>query len=154
MFLSALVLSALFLPLCTVAFPARRDAQNLPSYVLQYAPISYLHSQEKFWPADVADHLTHVTAQESGKTIAKSVDFGVIGSLASDVYLTSKDDIESRPSWLSGIKTDSSGYTDAPATIIITEKSGGITDAFYFYFYSYDHAEVRTCYQSNFNLMS
>lgn len=144
MFLSTLVPWALLLPSLSLAKPVRRDIQAVPSFVLQYAPLSYLHSQEKYWPADIADHLTHVTPQQDGKNLASSVDFNSIGSLGSDVYLTSKDDVESGPSWLEGIPTDSSGFTNAPATIIVANKPGGITDAFYFYFYSYDHATVRT----------
>ncbi|KAI0683861.1 hypothetical protein BC835DRAFT_1294885 [Cytidiella melzeri] len=141
MLASTLLLSAFLGASTTFAFPAPRATQDLPSYVLQYAPISYLYSEEEFWPADVANHMSHVTAQESGNTIASSVGFSTIGSFASDVYLTSKDDVGSLPSWLSGNQTDSSGFTAAPATIIAVDKPGGITDAFYFYFYSYDHAE-------------
>lgn len=143
MFWSTLAPWALLLPSLALAKPIRRDTQAVPSFVLQYAPLSYLHSQEKYWPADIADHLTHVTPQQDNKNVADSVDFSSIGSLGSDVYLTSKDDVGSHPAWLGGIPTDSSGFTDAPATIIVANKADGVTDAFYFYFYSYDHATVR-----------
>ncbi|KIP03082.1 hypothetical protein PHLGIDRAFT_49098, partial [Phlebiopsis gigantea 11061_1 CR5-6] len=112
----------------------------LPSYVTQFAPLSYLHSQERFQPADVATHLTHVQPEISMSATASSVTFSTIGSLSSSTYLTSTDDIEDLPSWLSGVKPDSTGLTSSPATIVAVEKSGGIVDAFYFYFYSYDHA--------------
>ncbi|KAI0806228.1 hypothetical protein BC629DRAFT_1590632 [Irpex lacteus] len=140
MFWSTLAPWALLLPSLALAKPIRRDTQAVPSFVLQYAPLSYLHSQEKYWPADIADHLTHVTPQQDNKNVADSVDFSSIGSLGSDVYLTSKDDVGSHPAWLGGIPTDSTGFTDAPATIIVANKADGVTDAFYFYFYSYDHA--------------
>lgn len=128
------------IPSLTVAAPS---VTALPSYVTQFAPLSYLHSQEAFQPADVASHLTHLQPEVDRSATASSVTFSTIGSLSSDTYLTSKDDVEDRPSWLFGVKPDSSGSTSAPATIIAVEKSGGIVDAFYFYFYSYDHATVR-----------
>lgn len=137
--LSSLVLSAfVFASLCRGA----PSASPIPSYVLQYAPISYLYSDESWWPADVANHLTHVVPKVDQDVIASSVDFNSIGSLPIDSYLSSRDDIESQPSWMFGVQPDSSGYTSAPATIIVVNKPGGIIDAFYFYFYSYDHATV------------
>lgn len=129
------------IPSLTVAAPA---VTSLPSYVIQDAPLSYLHSQESFQPADIANHLTHLQPEIDRSATASSVTFGTIGSLSSSTYLTSLDDVDDRPSWLSGVKPDSTGATSSPATIIAVEKSGGIVDAFYFYFYSYDHATVSS----------
>ncbi|GJE85188.1 Vps62-like protein [Phanerochaete sordida] len=115
----------------------------LPSYVTQFAPLSHLDSTEVYFPADVANHLTHVQPEEDMSAIASSVTFSTIGSLSSDVFLTSKDtveDIQNVASWLNGVKPESTGLTSAPATIVAVQKAGGIVDAFYFYFYSYDHA--------------
>jgi hypothetical protein len=127
-------------PFLSVAAPT---ATALPSYVTQFAPLSYLYSDEVYNPADVATHLTHVQPEVNMSATASSVTFSSIGSLSSSVYLTSMDDIEKLPSWLNGVKPDSTGSTSAPATIVAVQKSGGIVDAFYFYFYSYDHATVR-----------
>lgn len=65
------------------------------------------------------------------------------------VYLTSDDDPSNPPSWLRGDRNipthpdaakDSSeaGLSSAPALILWNEKPGGIVDAFYFYFYSFN----------------
>jgi len=64
------------------------------------------------------------------------------------VYLTSDDDPSNPPSWLRGdrnIPSDSKsgtgddiGLSSAPVIIIWTEKAGGVVDAFYFYFYSFN----------------
>lgn len=125
------------------AAPASRATQSLPSFVLENAPISYLYSKEEYWPADIAEHLTHVTPQVDKKNVADSVTFSSIATLSNDTYLTSKDDVQDGPSWLLGVQPDSTGFTQAPATIITVEKPGGIIDAFYFYFYSFDFGEVR-----------
>ncbi|KAI0338000.1 hypothetical protein BDW22DRAFT_1363334 [Trametopsis cervina] len=123
------------------AAPASRATQSLPSFVLDNAPISYLYSKEEYWPADIAEHLTHVTPQVDKKNVADSVTFSSIATLSNDTYLTSKDDVQDGPSWLLGVQPDSTGFTQAPATIITVEKPGGIIDAFYFYFYSFDFGE-------------
>ena len=142
-------LSALALSWSAAASPLRLAKRDpVPSFVLEHAPLSYLYSKEQWWPSDVAVHLTHVTPQVNFTNIADSVTFATIPTLASDVFLTSKDDVGSHPSWLGGIPTDSSGFTNAPATIIVANKANGVTDAFYFYFYSYDHATVRTLFLS------
>lgn len=134
--------------LCAAAPAATTTA--LPSFVTQFAPLSYLYSAEAFQPADVANHLTHVQPEIGMSAIASSVTFSTIGSLSNDTYLTSKDDVEDVPSWLFGVKPDSSGSTSAPATIVAVQKPGGIVDAFYFYFYSYDHATVCAYPQLSF----
>jgi len=63
------------------------------------------------------------------------------------VYLTSDDDPSNPPSWLRGDRNvpsgapgskDDIGLSTAPGIIIWTEKEGGIVDAFYFYFYSFN----------------
>ena len=93
-------------PSLTIAAPA---TTALPSYVTQFAPLSYLYSSEKYQPADVAAHLTHVQPEVDMSATASSVTFSTIGSLSSSTYLTSKDDIEDLPSWLNGVKPDSTG---------------------------------------------
>lgn len=114
----------------------------LPDYVLKYAPLSRLHTSEKYFPADIAEHLKHVEPQVDRKAIASAVSFDTIGSLGSDVFLTSKDNVDKKTaSWFYGVKPDSTGYTSSPGTIIAVPKANGVVDAFYFYFYSYDHAE-------------
>ena len=75
---------------------------SLPDYVLKYAPLSYLYSEESWWPSDVATHLQHVIPEDGTTKVASSVSFSTIGSLGSNIYLTSKDDPFDNPSWLYG----------------------------------------------------
>jgi len=116
------------------------DPKPLPDFVTRYAPISHLWSLEQAMPSDVAVHLTHVVPQINFTNISSSVTFQTIGSLGSNVFLTSKDPVEDSPPWMNSTqnKPDAIGFTPAPATLIAVEKSEGILDAFYFYFYSFD----------------
>jgi len=68
------------------------------------------------------------------------------------VYLTSDDNVEERPDWLGGsqnIPEDADnmenngterpvGHSSAPAVLVVVRKPGGVVDAFWFYFYSYN----------------
>ncbi|OBZ79233.1 putative vacuolar protein sorting-associated protein TDA6 [Grifola frondosa] len=69
-----------------------------------------------------------------------AVNFQTISSLSNVVFLTSKDDVLTQPAWMTSAnnKPDSRGHSSAPATIICVEKEGGILDAFFFYFYSFN----------------
>ena len=64
-----------------------------------------------------------------------------VSSLGSDVFLTSKDDVTDQPDWITSVvgKPDANGLSSAPVTIVLVNKPGDILDAFFFYFYSFDH---------------
>ncbi|KAI0368873.1 hypothetical protein BV20DRAFT_1053639 [Pilatotrama ljubarskyi] len=143
---TALPLLALALVLSAAATPVRQRQRlgkrdPVPPFVLQNAPVSHLWSQEQWWPSDVAVHLTHVVPEIDFKAVAPAVTMQNVSRLASNVYLTSKDDVTKQPAWLTSEvgKPDASGHSSAPATIVLVEKPGGILDAFFFYFYSFDH---------------
>lgn len=135
-------LPALLYALTAAATPmrlARRDP--VPSFVLQNAPVSHLWSQEQWWPSDVAEHLTHMVPETDFSAVAQEVTLETVGGLGSDVFLTSKDDVTKQPAWITSAvgKPDASAKSAAPATIVLVEKDGGVLDAFFFYFYSFDH---------------
>ena len=135
-------LPALVLSLSAAASPVHLAKRNpVPSFVLANAPVSHLYSKEQWWPSDVAVHLTHVMPEVNFSVIAPSVTFQNISSLSSDVCLTSKDDVSKSPAWLNSVvgMPDANGVSSAPTTIVLVNKPGGILDAFFFYFYSYDH---------------
>lgn len=136
-------LAALILALSATASPVRLAgrAEPIPAFVLQNAPLSHLRSQEQWWPSDVAVHVTHMVPEVDFKPVAPAVTLANVSSLGSDVFLTSKDDVNAQPAWITNAagQPDASGKSTAPGTIVLVEKDGGVLDAFFFYFYSFDH---------------
>ncbi|KAH8670856.1 vacuolar sorting-associated protein [Xylariales sp. PMI_506] len=203
----------------------RDELQEIPDYVLKYAPLVHLYSGEYFWPSDIADHVGHMTPFANDAQINTSAPLSLQGLHTLDseegfVYLKSDDDVEARPDWLfshdnvpvpfddeddeyeppamdesAGApwtgesttwyevdrehplrrisdprkrparpdktdgskgpirisarnqepllpipqhKPDESGYSKAPATLILVDKGSGIVDAFWFFFYAYN----------------
>ncbi|KAF7908434.1 uncharacterized protein EAF01_004189 [Botrytis porri] len=203
-----------------------RVLKEVPQYVLDHAPLVHLYSGEKFWPADIEEHLNHVTPYENHTSLHMNTSEHTLHNLhllnegrsGRLLFMQSKDDVEDRPRWLgsaynkpipyedepkheedwetveeeeekefieskedgqeawddasdeermmivapfeptfraqpqitrqrkrnlkkrgdSSGKPDQSGYSPAPATLIIVDKGHGIVDAFWFYFYSYN----------------
>lgn len=201
--------------------------QEIPDYVLRYAPLVHLYSGENFWPSDIANHIQHMTpyVDEERTNTTGRLSLEALHRLDSEpgaVYLKSDDDVESRPDWLhshaniplpypdddpdDGVSTapitesegapprgdsttwyevdrdhplrrisdprdrkgsyrpsrsqrlrtkrssqaqvplgdvpqhkpDGSGYSKAPATLVLVDKGSGIVDAFWFFFYAYN----------------
>ncbi|KAK4247876.1 hypothetical protein C7999DRAFT_40865 [Corynascus novoguineensis] len=82
-----------------------RIMQEVPSYVLDHAPLVHLYSGEHFWPSDIAEHIRHMETYMGGELVntTKPLDLQTLAklnSLNSTVFLTSEDDVESRPGWL------------------------------------------------------
>ncbi|KAL8703331.1 MAG: hypothetical protein Q9201_003495 [Fulgogasparrea decipioides] len=155
-----------------------KPLQDIPQYVLDYAPLVHLYSGEKFWPCDIAEHLEHVTPYLNYtpiKAISETSNLTNLDKLndynkGRFVYLTSNDDVEERPDWLGGEKNIPDipegedaihnhppnphqhlltapspstrplpgGRSSAPAVLILVNKPNNITDAFWFFFYSYN----------------
>lgn len=205
---------------------------DIPDYVLRNAPLVHLYSGESFWPSDIAEHVRHMTPCVNKEPVnnTESLSLTNMYDLAAAhgiVFLTSKEDVEQRPEWLSshngvpkpfdesgdekinpgdgqdaedgqisygedttwynvdkdhplhriadprersfepkdmlskltrravlsaehsqkpfppppdtpGHKPDVSGYSRAPAVLVLVDKGSGILDAFWFFFYSYN----------------
>ena len=85
-----------------------RVLRDIPQYVFDYAPLVHLYSGEEFWPCDIADHLQHVTPKLNYTSIQEHspnlTDLDLLNKWNSGrfVYLTSDDDPEQVPGWLSG----------------------------------------------------
>ena len=125
------------------AAPAKRSG-NLPDFVLNYAPLSYLHSSEKYWPSDVKTHLASVIPQVNFKPVSGTPNLQNLSFLSNDVSLTATGDIlDPNYAFLTSTygKPDNS-VSQAPGTIIAVEKAGGIVDAFYFYFYTWNYGNA------------
>ena len=90
------------------------------------------------WPTDVANFLPNVSVQpESTSTIAT---FATLSTFSDDTYLTANGDATPDTEWLRSEegKPNATGFSSAPATVIVVPKEGGIVDAFYFAFYAYN----------------
>ena len=89
-----------------------RTMNEIPQYVLDYAPLVYLFSGEQFWPCDIADHLNHVTPNLNYTPILSRTNNLNLTNLdvlneyddGRFVYLKSDDNVEERPDWLGGQK--------------------------------------------------
>ncbi|KAI9736948.1 MAG: Vacuolar protein sorting-associated protein 62 [Cirrosporium novae-zelandiae] len=124
-FSGALLLSeALFTPVFAAPTPKLSKRTALPDYALTYAPYAYFYSGESFYCSDIATHVKHVSVEEDYVNVSTSVTLETLSEYASDTYLTSYDDVEDKPAWLTSVanKPDSDGYTAAPATIIAVDK--------------------------------
>lgn len=120
-----------------------KRATTLPSYALTFAPYTYLQSSEAWFPSDVSTHLKHMSVESNFVNVSTTVSLATLDTFPSADYLTSYDNVETNPAWLtSGYgKPNAKGYSAAPATIIAVEK-GTFVDVFYFYFYSYNHGSL------------
>lgn len=139
--------------------PAPPDL-TVPSYVSQFAPLAYLHSNEAYWPSDISTHLDNVTPQinRTGEGIVQvqaapsPLTLSNVNSSSIDnvfTYLTSETRLtqpETDAGWLRSEYGKPYENRSAGATIcILVNKTGvpdqnppGDLDAFYFYFYSYN----------------
>lgn len=142
---------------------------EIPQYVLDYAPLVHLYSDEQFWPCDMAEHLFHITPELNYTPIHGRLQYSNLTNLdqlnefekGRHVYLTSDDNVEERPDWLGGQKNipdnvddgagdeesttryrNKGGRSGAPAVLVTVNKGNGIVDAFWFYFYSYNLGNV------------
>jgi hypothetical protein len=211
--------------------------KDIPQFVLEFAPLVYLHSGESYWPSDPSEHLKntvpHLNYTKIENMIPSMQNLDQLNELGRgrSVYLQSKDDVEKGPEWLhaghnipnpadigdefeegwadwdgrvdgpkadddrdnwfkvglgslkglGGVRSDAEqpdslipvtgvegddlvkpleasptrlrrqqhqtrrqsfqitgGKSSAPATLIVVDKGGGIVDAFWFYFYSFN----------------
>lgn len=81
-------------------------SNDIPDFVLKNAPLVHLYSGEHFWPSDIAEHVQHMQpfADRDPVTTTEPLaltNLGSLNGLSGMVYLTSQDDVEQRPEWLS-----------------------------------------------------
>ncbi|KAF7795637.1 hypothetical protein EIP86_006802 [Pleurotus ostreatoroseus] len=109
------------IPLVDPSLETTSPGTPLPAYVLAHAPLSYLHSNEAWWPSDVARHLRHVEPKRKHQSVAPSVTCANISSLDRHIFLSSKDDPFASPqaAWIGGEgPPDEEGRAEGPATIV------------------------------------
>ena len=91
--------------------------RGIPDYVLDYAPLVHLYSEEFFWPADIADHIKHMEpyANEKRINLTAPLELANLHSLHDnhgDLFLRSKDDVEMRPPWLHNWDSVPASFSD------------------------------------------
>ncbi|KAK3369876.1 hypothetical protein B0H63DRAFT_304002 [Podospora didyma] len=79
--------------------------EEIPDYVLAHAPLVHLYSGENFWPSDIVEHVKHMSPFENQSLLNISNpsnldNLGALNAANGTVFLTSQDDVESRPEWL------------------------------------------------------
>ena len=86
-----------------------RVMHEIPQYVLEYAPLVHLYSEEQFWPCDIKEHLFHVTPELNYTPIQGLPPLNLTNldqlnqfGEGRHVFLTSNDNVEDRPDWLGG----------------------------------------------------
>jgi hypothetical protein len=136
-FVSSLLVYLAVLVAVVDAFPV----ESFPEFVVKYAPLSYLHSDEQYWPTDVAVLLPGVIPEVNFTVVGVSPTLQTLSALPSNVYLTAVDDVVAHDTefFRSTVGKPVNTVSTAPATIITVKKPGGVVDAFYFYFYSFNY---------------
>lgn len=127
----------------------------IPEYVIKFAPLVHLYSEEKYLPYDINKFVSHFFLQyENGTNIttedvlplnlAKLSKFNnyTYTSTGDRVFMTTNDDFMNDPEWLTGSKNiphyENGKIDDAPAVLIVADKNDGWVDSYWFYFYSFN----------------
>ena len=100
-----------------------RVMHEIPQYVLDYAPLVHLYSEEQFWPCDMKEHLFHVTPKLNYTAIEGLPQLNLANldllnqfEKARHVFLTSNDNVEDRPDWLGGQTNIPDDFSDDSKT--------------------------------------
>lgn len=143
-------LLSLSLAVCALAVQAvKRAPENVPAFVVQYAPMVYIHSQDPYKPSDIATQLVNTKAKVDFEVVEDQPltlnNLSTLNNLGGeDVYLTSNVKATQNPEYFLGVLPDSDGKTDGAvsSTIIVNDHGDGTVDAFYFYFYAFDRGAL------------
>lgn len=128
-----------------------RAPEGLPTFVVNYAPIVYLHSTDPYHPSDIGAQIDNTTPQVDFKPVNDASSPQTLDNLAElnklggeEVYLTSKVKPDQQPEYLHGTLPNDEGRTEGAvsATIVVNDHGDGTVDAFYFYFYAFDFGGV------------
>ncbi|KAL4757436.1 uncharacterized protein BDW70DRAFT_153354 [Aspergillus foveolatus] len=145
-------------------------ATAIPDYVLDYgkllstfgssateeltrlAPLVWLHSEDRYKPSGIAEHLDHVLPKVNYEPIEGAPspltldNLDQLNALGNEsVYLTSQEGIDAnpQPGWFYGAEFDENGQaSDVSSIIVVNDHGDGEVDAFYFYFYSYNQGNT------------
>ena len=95
-------------------------SREIPKYVLDYAPLVFLHPDEPYWPSDPAEHLRNTTVKFRDSEVKDSarITLSNLSSLndyegGEPVFLTSNDNVRDYPPWLESKYNVPVPYQDA-----------------------------------------
>ncbi|KAK6199361.1 uncharacterized protein RJT21DRAFT_131100 [Scheffersomyces amazonensis] len=124
---------------------------EIPDYVIEYAPLVHLYSEERYLPYDIKSYIKEFRVEFPNGTVVPGTEedmnikkFGDLAKLydTDELYLMSNSDFSLDPNWITGIKNKPSlidgEIKDAPATLIVVDKGNGWVDSYWFYFYSFN----------------
>lgn len=121
---------------------------EVPQYVIDYAPLVHLYSEERYMPYDIKKYVSNFHVEYDNGTVIPGTEENMtlekLGDMPSlpDIYMTANSDFDADPEWITGSKNspdlNNGEIRDAPATLLIVDKGNGWVDAFWFYFYSFN----------------
>jgi hypothetical protein len=130
------------------AILSKRAPENLPSFVLDYAPVVYLHSEDPYLPSDIGNQLANTEPRVNFTAIKDAPNPLTLDNLAElndlggkNVYLTSKIKPDENPEYLHGVLPNDKGETEGAVstTVIVNDRGNDTVDVFYMYFYAFDY---------------
>jgi hypothetical protein len=128
----------------------KRAPDNVPPFVVDYAPIVFLYSGDPYRPADIANQLANTEPKVDFEVVSDQIltldNLATLNDLGgANLYLTSKIKPDLKPKYLEGVLPDDDGKTDGAvsSTIIVNDHRNGTVDAFYFYFYAFDRGALN-----------
>jgi hypothetical protein len=122
--------------------------ENVPSFVLDYAPVVYLHSEDPYLPSDIGNQLANTEPRVNFTAIKDAPNPLTLDNLAElndlggkNVYLTSKIRPDENPEYLHGVLPNDRGETEGAVstTVIVNDRGNDTVDVFYMYFYAFDY---------------
>lgn len=125
--------------------PIPMKSSTIPDYVIKHAPIVHLYSEERYYPYDIEEYVSHFDLLTSDKqTIQTNIDIQELQHYPDmrSLYITAKDEFINDPEWITGKNSipdiETGKINNAPATLIVADHGNGYVDAFWFYFYSFN----------------
>ncbi|KAK3365502.1 hypothetical protein B0T24DRAFT_635988 [Lasiosphaeria ovina] len=84
---------------------APKILDDIPDFVYAHAPLVHLYSGEEFLPSDIAEHIRYMKPFVGGVLVNVSQPLSLdnletLNQINGTVFLSSKDDVETRPEWL------------------------------------------------------
>lgn len=134
-----------------------KKLESVPQYILDNCPLVHLYSEEKYWPADIKEFVSHFHIEDSNGVEVNtshplslhdlrpsynvSLTNGSLANVSSDkLYMTSNENFEDNTEWLLGFQPEygTGKIKRAPAVLFIVDKGNGWVDAYWFYFYPFN----------------